>query len=57
MVGDTAFFATLRAWAAAHKYGNSTIEQFVALAERTSGTSLATLFDTWLYTKGKQQQR
>jgi aminopeptidase N len=53
VVGDKAFFATRRAWAAAHRYGNGTIEQFVTLAEKTSGTSLTKLFDTWLYTRGK----
>ena len=32
-----AFYATLRAWASTHAYGNATIEEFIALAEARSG--------------------
>lgn len=52
-VGDDAFFATLRDWAAGHRNGNGTIEQFIALAEQDSGQPLYDLFHTWLFTKGK----
>jgi aminopeptidase N len=52
-VGDDAFFAILRTWAAKHKDGTATTAQFVALAERISGDQLADLFTTWLYTRGK----
>lgn len=52
-VGDDAFFGTLRDWAANHRNGNGTIEQFVALAEQDSGQPLYDLFHTWLFTKGK----
>ncbi|MCP2165943.1 M1 family metallopeptidase [Goodfellowiella coeruleoviolacea] len=52
-VGDEAFFTIIRTWVAEHRYGNGTIEQFVALAEKISGKPLYDLFQTWLFTKGK----
>jgi aminopeptidase N len=52
-VGDGAFFTTLRKWAEVKKYGNGTIEEFIALAEQVSGKKLDALFTTWLFTKGK----
>jgi aminopeptidase N len=52
-VGDATFFAILRAWATEHRYGNVTTAQFVALAERVSGTSLQHFFDVWLYQPDK----
>jgi aminopeptidase N len=52
-VGDEAFFPILRTWLTDRKYGNGTIEQFVALAETISGRQLDTLFDAWLFTRGK----
>jgi aminopeptidase N len=52
-VGDTAFFETLRRWAAARQYGNGTIEQFRSLAEQVSGMDLGPLFTTWLFTPGR----
>ncbi|MGW3208435.1 M1 family metallopeptidase [Streptomyces sp. NPDC001135] len=52
-VGDRHFFRILRAWASEHRGGHGTTAQFVRLAERISGTSLDTLFHTWLYTTGK----
>jgi aminopeptidase N len=54
-VGDEAFFRILRTWAGERKYGNGTIEQFVALSERISGRQLDALFGTWLFTAGKPQ--
>jgi aminopeptidase N len=48
-VGDTAFFAILRDWAAQHRFGNGTSVQFMALAEKDSGLSLKPLFDAWLF--------
>ena len=36
-IGNDAFYATLRAWVAAHRYSNARIDQFVALAEAQSG--------------------
>ncbi|MQA08271.1 MAG: M1 family peptidase [Pseudonocardiaceae bacterium] len=52
-VGDAAFFEILRTWLAERSGGTGTTKDFVALAERISGTSLDSLFDTWLFTKGK----
>ncbi|MET7832831.1 Peptidase family M1 [Micromonospora sediminicola] len=48
-VGDTAFFAILRTWAAERRNGNGTTADFVALAERVSGKKLGKVFDAWLY--------
>lgn len=48
-IGDEAFFETLRAHAERHANGNVTTEDFIAIAEETSGRDLTELFDTWLY--------
>jgi aminopeptidase N len=48
-IGDPTFFTLLKAWAAEHRYGHVTTEEFVALAERLSGKNLDTLFDAWLF--------
>ena len=47
-VGDDAFFRILRSWTAAHRDGDATTAQFVALAERESGRQLDALFEAWL---------
>jgi aminopeptidase N len=52
-VGDTAFFAILRGWAAAHRFGTGSTAQFQALAGDVAGRSLAGLFRTWLYSESK----
>ncbi|MER7705839.1 M1 family metallopeptidase [Kitasatospora sp. NPDC097605] len=52
-VGDEKFFAILKGWPAERKYGNATIQQFQAYAERVSGKPLGELFNTWLYTPGR----
>jgi aminopeptidase N len=52
-IGNAAFYATLRGWAASHAYGNATIDDFIALAEASSGEELDSLFDTWLFQPGK----
>jgi aminopeptidase N len=52
-VGDEAFYATMRAWVADHAYSNASIPDFIALAEAESGRQLDTLFDRWLYERGK----
>ena len=52
-IGEDAFLATLRAWVAAHAYGNATIAQFIALAEARSGEDLDALFDRYLFEPGK----
>ncbi len=48
-VGDEAFFAILREWAARYGGGNATVQDFVALSEEISGQDLDSLFDAWLY--------
>jgi aminopeptidase N len=52
-VGTSTFFRILRAWAAQHRYGNATTEQFEALAEQISQRRLGHLFDVWLNGRGK----
>ncbi|MGK4585617.1 M1 family metallopeptidase [Kitasatospora sp. HPMI-4] len=52
-VGDDKFFQILRAWPTEHRYGNATVADFQALAERISGKKLGDLFQTWLYTAAK----
>lgn len=53
VVGDKAFYATLRAWLSERKNGNGKVSDFTALAERVSGKQLDRLFKVWLFTKGK----
>ena len=48
-IGGPAFFSVLRQWTAAHRYGNASIDDFVALAEQESGEDLGSFFDAWLY--------
>jgi len=52
-VGDVAFFKIMRTWATDKQYGNASIAEFTALSERISGKELDTLFQTWLFTKGR----
>ncbi len=52
-VGDEAFFEILRTWVSEEAYGNATIEDFIALAERISGQQLDELFEAWLFTPGR----
>ncbi|MFJ6705574.1 MULTISPECIES: M1 family metallopeptidase [unclassified Streptomyces] len=52
-VGDTVFFRILRVWAGEHRYGHGTTAEFVKLAQGQSGKDLTSLFQTWLYKKGK----
>jgi aminopeptidase N len=52
-VGDDAFFRLLREWTTINQYGDATIEQFEALAERVAGKDLHALFTTWLFTPGR----
>ena len=52
-IGDGPFFEILRTWAAEHRHGNGTTEQFMALSERVSGRDLDQFFQTWLYTPQK----
>ncbi len=52
-IGDETFGKLLRDWYSQHKYGNATIDDFIALAERESGQDLSRFFDVWLFQNGK----
>ena len=52
-IGDSKFFALLQAWTRAHRYGNATTAQFIALADQISGQNLDHFFQIWLYTKSR----
>jgi aminopeptidase N len=52
-VGDDAFWAIVRTWAASRSGGNGTTPEFIALAERLSGLQLDDLFARWLMTPTK----
>ncbi|GHF26737.1 peptidase [Streptomyces mashuensis] len=52
-VGDKVFFQILQNWTKENKYGNASVQDFVAFAEKTSGKKLQKLFDRWLNTPGK----
>jgi aminopeptidase N len=52
-VGDAAWFAIARAWAAKKRGGNGSTPEFIALAERISGTDLTAFFDAWLFRPDK----
>ncbi|WP_031078841.1 M1 family metallopeptidase [Streptomyces sp. NRRL WC-3742] len=52
-VGDEDFFAILKGWPTEHRYGNATIPEFQAYAEKVSGKKLGDLFTTWLFTPSK----
>ncbi|MEU1274874.1 M1 family metallopeptidase [Streptomyces sp. NPDC005799] len=56
-VGDDAFFAILKGWPQEHAYGNASVADFEAYAERVSGKSLGALFDTWLFQPSKPAAR
>ncbi|MFI8933408.1 M1 family metallopeptidase [Streptomyces sp. NPDC053474] len=52
-VGDKTFFKILKGWPTERQYGNASVGDFVAYAEKISGKPLSALFDTWLYKPGK----
>jgi aminopeptidase N len=52
-IGDGPFFALLKAWTSTFRDGNATTQQFMALAEQTSGQDLDAFFTAWLYTPRK----
>lgn len=52
-VGDADFFRILRRWTTSREGDNVTTDEFIRLAERTSGEDLDDLFETWLFTPGK----
>jgi aminopeptidase N len=52
-IGDAKFFALVKAWTATYRDGNATTQQFIELAEQTSGQELDAFFKTWLYSARK----
>lgn len=48
-IGDVAFFRLVKEWAADHRDGTVTTDEFIALAERVSGRNLQRFFSTWLH--------
>ncbi|MER7850454.1 M1 family metallopeptidase [Kitasatospora sp. NPDC096077] len=52
-IGDEKFFKILKGWPTERKYGNATIAEFQAYAEKVSGQKLGDLFKTWLFTPAK----
>jgi aminopeptidase N len=52
-LGDDAFFKLVKAWPAAHRYGNDTTAEFIAFAQRYTKKDLKPLFQAWLYSEGK----
>jgi aminopeptidase N len=49
VVGDTAFFQILEEWATSRAGQAVTTDEFIALAEQTSGRQLDDLFQAWLF--------
>ena len=52
VMGDSAFFRGLRAFRAAHEYGNATTEDFRAAMEGEHGQTLDWFFDEWVMKAG-----
>jgi aminopeptidase N len=52
-IGDSDFFAFLKAWARTYRHGNADTAQLVALAEQVAGEQLDDLFADWLELDGK----
>ncbi|MEV6299363.1 M1 family metallopeptidase [Actinoplanes sp. NPDC051861] len=48
-IGDDAFFKLVKSWAAEHRDGNVTTDQFIAAAESASGKNLDKFFQDWLF--------
>lgn len=48
-IGDTAFFALLREWTAAHRHATVTTDAFTTLAQRHTDRPLTHFFDAWLH--------
>ncbi len=48
-LGDDLFFQTLRTYTERYRHSTVTTEDFIAVAEQTSGQDLDAFFDAWLY--------
>jgi aminopeptidase N len=49
VVGDTAFFDTLRSWTGTHAHGSVSTQDFLDCAARLTDEPLHHLFDAWLF--------
>jgi aminopeptidase N len=49
-IGDDAFWRLVRVWASSNRNGHGSTDEFIALAERLSGSQLDELFNAWLFT-------
>ncbi len=52
-IGGEVLLETVRTWVEKYRGGDATVQDFVALAEKTSGQQLDAFFDEWLFTPGK----
>jgi aminopeptidase N len=52
-IGTKPMLRVLRTWASQHRYGSGKVKEFIALAEKISGSQLDHLFQRWLYKRGK----
>jgi aminopeptidase N len=52
-IGTKDLLRILRRWTTEHRHGNARIGEFLALAEEVSGRRLDSLFQRWLYRRGK----
>jgi aminopeptidase N len=53
-VGDEAFFALLRGWAAVHRHGSADTADFTAYVEKQApGKDFTEIWRDWLYGDGK----
>ena len=48
-LGDDRFFRTLQTYTERYRYGTATTDDFITVAEQTSGQNLDAFFDAWLY--------
>jgi aminopeptidase N len=52
-IGDFMFFQVTRAWLAARKFGNASVEDFIRAVEQATGDNLDNFFSVWLFTAAK----
>ncbi|MGW7455456.1 M1 family metallopeptidase [Streptomyces sp. NPDC054787] len=52
-VGDEKFFDLVRGWTAGHRHGNADTADFTAYAQERTGHDLKSVWDVWLYGKGR----
>ncbi|MEV0491919.1 M1 family metallopeptidase [Streptomyces atratus] len=50
---DERFFALVRGWTKAHRYGTASTADFTAYVEKATGLDLTDLWNTWLYGRSR----